>query len=447
MSLNNGKSKKRFIKIIIIAAAILLVTAGVLFYIFRDRLFEKEVRPDAARVLPTEEMLAAAQASGYRPDLQWMRIKALLIADSQTSPYILSWYLLPGQLLSMTPGQSEFIDASDQALLMRLYVAQGDRNAATRLSDAIAKDFADGSGGLLGALPIGDIERLSGKAPPDAYVPELEPGGRITGTSLEAGSAYMRALLEYTARWGGAEENKRIHELAGALFSTDTGFIDDYVIVMTQTSDLMVGLTDYEEFFSDTVEEAETYRAFKLCSADLRAFQILAATDVSYAPMYDRALEIIRGGYISGSVPLFALAYSEEQGDYFYFSGEEARVDAVSSIRTMLHLAEVGELPRESLSWIREQIFNVGYIYTEYDILSGAAASNVDATEAYGLILRIAVEEGDEDLYSRTLTRMIRSLATLDTSPARFMIFRKSGERRNMTVAADNLSTLFAMTD
>jgi hypothetical protein len=330
---------------------------------------------------------------------------------------------------------------------LRLYVAQGDRQAANRLSDAIAKDFADGNGGLLGALPNVDIERLSGKVPTDAFAPELEPGGRITGTSLEAGSTYMRALLEFTARWGGTEEIKRIHELAGALYSPETGFIDDYVIMMTQTSYLMVGLTDYEEYFSDTVEEAGTYRAFKLSSADLRAFQILAATDASYAPMYDRALEIVSGGYISGSVPLFALAYSEEEGDYFYFSGEEARVDAVSSIRTMLHLAEVGELPRESLSWIREQIFNVGYIYTEYDILSGAAASNVEATEAYGLILRIAVEEGDADLYARTLTRLTRSLATLDTSPARYMIFRKSGERRNITFAADNLNAFFAMTD
>lgn len=441
----NGNFNKSYIKTGIAAVAAVLVAAGILTFIFRENLFGKGMRPDAARVRPTEEMLTAAATAGYSANLQFMRMKALLISDPETSPYILSWYLLPGQLLSMTPAQSEFIDATDQALLLRIYIARGDRKAASRLSDAIAKDFADGSGGILGARPIAEIGRFSGKGPIFSFAPELEPENRITGTSLEAGSAYLRALLEYASRWGGSEGDQRIRELSAALYSEDTGFIDDYAVVTIQKTDWLVGLTDYDQY-TGSGEAGKTYRVFKLSAPDLRAFQILSATDASYAPMYDRALQIVRGGLISGNVPLYALAYSEEESEYIYFTGEEARVDAVSSLKTMLSLSEVGALPRESLSWIREQIFNIGYIYTKYDIITGVAASDVEATEAYGLILRIAVSEGDTDLYARTLTRLTRSLATLDTSPARYMIFRKTGERRNMTFAADNLSVVMAMT-
>ena len=445
MKFRDEKNKGTGLRIAIIAAAVILIAAGVLLFIFRDRIFERGIKPDAARVVPTDEMLAEVGAGGYRPDLQLSRMKKLMVKDSETSPYILSWYLLPGQLQTMTPAQSAFVDVTDQALLMRFYIAKGDRKSAKKLSDAIAKDFSDGSGGLLGTLPIEDIERLTGKAPTAAYAPELEPADRVTGTSIEADFSYLRALLEYTGRWGGTEEWERIGALAGAIYQPESGFINDHVVVPSPTSEWMVGLVDYAEYLEEMALEPETYRAMKLCAIDLRALQILASADESYAPMFERALQIVREGQISGEVPLFALAYSEGEGDYIYFTGQEARADTVSSLRTMLHLSEVSALPRESLSWIREQIFNIGYLYSEYDIITGTAASDVEATEAYGLILQIAVTEGDFDLYARTLTRLSRSLATLETSPARYMIFREEGERRRVTTAADNLTALLAM--
>ena len=456
--LGNGRFESRHMKVTdehpgrtglrvaIIAAAVLLVTFGVLLFVFRDRIFVRGLKPDAARAVPTEEMLAAVEAGGFRPDLQRSRMTKIMIKDPETSPYILSWLLLPGQLNSMTPAQSAYIDVTDQALLMRLYIARGDRKSAKQLSDAIARDFSDDSGGLLGTRPIEEIEGLRGKAPTEAYAPELEPADRVTGTSLEAECAYLRALLEYTGRWGGVPEWERIQTLANVIYSPQSGFYNDHVVVPDTRSDWIVGLTDYEEFKKEMAVEPETFRAMKLCALDLRALEILANADASYEPMFEDALRIVREGQISEDVPLFALAYSEEGGDYVYSTGAEARVDAVSSLRTMLHLSEVGALPTASLSWIREQIFNLGYIYTQYDIINGIAASDVEATEAYGLILGIAVAEGDYDLYVRTLARVSRSLATLDTSPARNMIFRKASERRNMTTAADNLSLLLAMT-
>jgi|LSQX01.1.fsa_nt_gb hypothetical protein len=446
MKLATDKPGKPILRIAPIAVAALILIAGILIFVFRDRIFEKGIRPDAARAVPTGEMIRAAEKSGFGSDPQYGRMKALLIADAKTSPYILSWYLLPGQLLSMTPGQSAYVDASDQAILMRLYVARGDRRAARALSEAIATDFADGTGGLLDTLSIESVGRLSGKSPVEAYVPELEQADRIEGSSLEASLSYMRALLEYTGRWGGTEEWERIRSIASSIYTPETGFLQDHVILASQTENLMVGLVDYEEYFDGIIEPPMVFRALKLSALDLRALQILATTDATYAPMYEEALGIVRGGYISAGVPLYALAYSPTDGDYFFFTGEEARISAVPSLQTMLSLAEVGELPRESLSWIREQIYNVGFIYTEYDIISGATASETEATEAYGLILRIALVEGDTDLYSRTLTRLSRSMATLDTSPARYMIFRKWGERRNMVFAADNLSVLMATT-
>lgn len=446
MSVRFGESSKKAWRIILIGFIILIAVAGGMLFVFRDRIFYSGPKPAANSYAPTREMLEAASEQGYRPDLLRMRLNALLIDDSQTGPYVLSWYLLPGQLLSMTPAQSAYIDLTDQALLMRLYVARKDRSSAAKLSAAIAQDFDDGNGGFFGARRIDQIDRLSGKAPTADIAAEHEPTDRNPGTSLEAECAYLRALLEYHARWGKAEDWERIRNAALSVQSEDGTLLQDYAFVPTDTSEWPVAIINLDVYLEERDEPVEMYRAMKLCAPDLRAFLLLAQTDAQYEPLYNDALEILRGGYISDRLPLFALAYSTDNEDYIYTAGGDAKVDAISSIKTMLRLSEVGALPVQSLAWIREQIYNSGFIYTEYDIITGAAASPTEATEAYGLILLIAISEGDENLYARTLDRLRRSMATLETSPARYMIFRKVGDYRNMTTATDNLTVLLAMT-
>jgi len=286
---------------------------------------------------------------------------------------------------------------------------------------------------------------FSDSAPKYDYFPEMEDPDLTAGISLEADCAYLRALLEYYSKWGTQEDWKRIEELAALIYSADGQFLHDRVIDPLQSPDLLVGLEDNQAFLDANPEIIEAYPALMLSALDLQAFRMLAEADEKYRPMYEDALALVKGGLLTEDLPLFSLAFSEQSGGYVFYVGKETEVQLIPSLKTMLHLAEVGELPKESLAWIKEQIFNSGYLYERYDIISGNSTSEIEDTEAYGLVLQIAVASGDTDLYLRTLSRLERSLATMDSSAAKYLIFRGTGNKRNMVTAKDNLQTLLGM--
>jgi len=436
-----GKNLKWFI---LIPATLILVIAIVLFIIFREQIFYNRIDYTVQKYVPSEEMLAGIEEEGYIPSYMYSKTKEILIRKQGTSPYILSWYFLPGQLESMKPGQSQYLEATDQILLLRLYVAQGEKKSAKTLLKAIEKDFTDDNGNMVGHRSISEISAISDSAPKNAYVPELEDPLLTAGVSLEANCAYLRALLEYYSKWGTPEDWSRIEELAALIYS-DGQFLYDRVFDPLQPIAILAGLEDSQAFLDANPEIIEAYPTLMLAALDLQAFRMLAEADEKYQPMYEDALVLVEGGLLTEEVPLFSLAFSEESGGYVFYIGEEAEVQLVPSLKTMLHLAEVGELPKESLAWIKEQIFNSGYLYERYDIISGKPTSEIEATEAYGLVLQIAAVSGDTDLYLRTLSRLERSLATLDSSAAKYLIFRGVEKKRNMITAKDNLQTMLGM--
>lgn len=438
----SGKNLKWFV---LIPVLILLVAASVILIVFREQIFYERIDYTVQKYAPSEEMRAGIGQEGYIPSYMYSKTKEMLIRKQGTSPYILSWYLLPGQLSGMTDGQSQYLESTDQILLLRLYVKEGDRKSAKTLLKAIDKDFTDDNGNIVGHRLITEITRLSGKAPKNAYVTELENPDLTTGVSLEADCAYLRALLEYYARWGTADDWSRIEELATLIYPQGGQFLYDRVVDPVQSANFLVGLEDSEAFLDANPEISEAYPALMLSALDLEAFRMLADADPKYQPMYEDALALVKGGLLTENVPLYSLAYSKDAGGYVYYAGKETEVQLVPSLKTMLHLAEVGELPKESLAWVKEQIFNSGYLFERYDIISGNPKSDAEATEAYGLVLQISAAAGDADLYLRTLSRLERSLATMDTSAAKYLIFRSAGSSRNMITAEDNLQTLLGL--
>lgn len=436
-----GKNLKWFV---LIPVTILLVLSIVLFIIFREQLFYKRIDYPVQKYAPTEEMLNAIDREGYVPSYMLAKTKKLLINKQGTSPYILSWYLLPGQLESMTAGQSQYLEATDQILLLRLYVAKGDKKSCKTLMKAINKDFTDDNGNIVGYRFISEIGAISDSAPKNEYRLEMENPDMTGGVSLEANCAYLRALLEYYSKWGTLKDWERIEELAALIYS-DGHFLHDRVFDPLQPTDILVGLDDSQAYLDANPEISEAYPTLMISALDVQAFRMLAEADEKYRPMYDDALALIEGGLLSDNLPLFALASSEAYGGYIFYTGKEAEVQLVPSLKIMLHLAEVGKLPKESLAWVKEQLFNSGYLYVSYDIISGNPTSEIEATEAYGLVLQIAATAGDTDLYLRTLSRLERSLATAKSSPAQYMIFRNAENKRYQVTAEDNLQTLIGM--
>lgn len=444
----NDEADRKFGKnlkwIILIPVTVLLVLSIVLFIIFREQIFYNRIEYTVKKYAPTEEMLAGIEEEGYTPSYMYSKTREILIRKQGTSPYIPSWYLLPGQLGSMTAGQSQYLEATDQILLLRLYVAKGDKKSAKTLLKAIEKNFTDDNGNIVGHRLISEIGSISDSAPKYDYFPAMEDPDMTAGVSLEANCAYLRALLEYYSRWGTQENWTRIEELSALIYS-DGLFLYDRAFDPLQPIAILAGLEDSQAFLDANPEISEAYPTLMLSALDLQAFRMLAEADGKYQPMYEDALALVEGGLLTEDLPLFSLAFSEQSGGYVFYIGKEAEVQLVPSLKAMLHLAEVGKMPKESLAWIKEQIFNSGYLYERYDIINGNPTSEIEATEAYGLVLQIAVAADDTDLYLRTLSRLERSLATLDSSAAKYLIFRSADNKRIMVTAKDNLQTLLGM--
>ena len=71
-------------------------------------------------------------------------------------------------------------------------------------------------------------------------------------------------------------------------------------------------------------------------------------------------------------------------------------------------------------------------------MMSGAP-SETEASEAYPLVLYLAVIKGDNDLFAATYNAMMRNYATLDTSVALYDFFRNADDSRIAVYARENL--------
>ena len=128
-----------------------------------------------------------------------------------------------------------------------------------------------------------------------------------------------------------------------------------------------------------------------------------------------------------------------------YYADADAQADLVTSLKITLHLADEGKAPQNTILWIKEQLYNQGMLYKSYDLISGQAATTEESVEAYGIVLQIAREVDDADLYGKALERLEYHLATNSLSKAKSTVFRQLDGSRVVVYAKDNLETLLGV--
>ena len=191
-------------------------------------------------------------------------------------------------------------------------------------------------------------------------------------------------------------------------------------------------------------EPLATIEVLRLSSIDLFAMQQLAQLDDRWQSLYERYLPIVRDGFISDNLPLYALGYIENAG-YLTFSGDSPSVNTEEALLTLLHLCEVGEDNARSISWLRDQLFNRRAVYESYHIAQAHATSSVESVPAYAIIARIARIKEDADLYQAAVNRLLWHQATSQTSAARSAVFRQDTEGMIHVMASDNALALLAL--
>jgi len=443
-SYRSGSIHNKFRKIYIVIPAALIITVLVALYLlFANGFFYK--RHDIGTLQRTfgEDIRTVINASPVSASDLAARTSALLKTSAKTDPYVVSWYVLPGSIKSQPALLSEYLLVSDQILLLRSYIASDKKDAARSLSDSIERDFKGDNGYLVPCLKSTDV--LSGEGSPfqtDTSYDEL-PAGTY---SFEETVGYLRALLEYYEKWGNESDWARITVIADLLASDGSVFPEDLTLIGTTPAPVITGENrDVVSLPEDQVASDGSYSGILLSGIDLEVFRMLAVIDTKYQPLYDKAVEIVEGGYISQQLPLFAYAYTQSTGGYTYTSGNATEVDLVSSLKVILHLAEEGKAPAASLSWIKEQLYNQGILYKTYNVISGEAISEEECTEGYGIALQIARAADDPNLFDAALSCVENHLATKSNSAALNAIFRNTDSSRIVVYAKDNLETLLGV--
>jgi len=443
----SASMQKRFRKIYVLIPVILILLAGtVLLVLYLNGFFYNRKDIQAKAAASPEEITALAKDTKIVPADMLSRIHSLLIGKTNTSPFITSWYALPGTISSVTELQSEYLVTTDQIDLLRYYIKTGNKDSAKQLSGAIAADFT-GEGGFL--VPYRKVSELTSLSAPQPVFPTnaaYEEPPVMASQSMEATVAYIRALLEYYEKWGQASDWTHIEKLADLLFSGDGVFTENLAITAATPSLVPTGENqDIVSTVEGQVSTGGTFTTLSLSALDLEVFRMLGLADTKYKMLYDKALAILSGAMISEDLPLFAIGYSQNSEGYVYYADADAQADLVTSLKITLHLADEGKAPQNTILWIKEQLYNQGMLYKSYDLISGQAATTEESVEAYGIVLQIAREVDDADLYGKALERLEYHLATNSLSKAKSTVFRQMDGSRVVVYAKDNLETLLGV--
>ncbi len=448
---SNAKFRKIALICGISVAAVILVAVGI-YFLIHNGVFYKKTDTDGKSYELTPEMQATVSETAFHRGYMFSGTVRLLSENRLMDPWVLSWYVIPGTTRSVPAMESAYVDSFDQVLLLESYVKDGKRSKAESLIKAIDDYLTDSSGYLLAFRKADDLAYGSDRKKAEsceqnedqAYLLLSEPP-----VSMKATTGYLRALLDYYDKWGSSRTLDKIKTLAGKIFSygdqTSYRAADQMAmptpIPVTEKSLITPMPDDTENTLPEGSEKKKdqllSLTGTELAAMDLEAMRRAAILLPEYKEKYEETVRIVKEGKISGDLPLYAWMYTS--GGYMYYTGSQTNVDLVSSLYVMVHLAEIGQFDDEGYAWISQQIYNTGFLYTSYDMMSGDPSSDVESSEGYALVLYLSVIKGDDHLFSATYNAMMRNYATLSTSDALYTFFRNIPESRISVYARENL--------
>jgi len=357
------------------------------------------------------ELRSIASDNGIVSDYLWYRTKSLMLPGD--TPLIPSYVTIAGRLSYQGEEVSDECLISDQGLLLKAYVRLADRRSAQALKDEVLSSYTFEN------LNNGDL------------------------------SSWLDAYLEYYSHYGTDSDKEEIVRLAAILFDEEGNMREETLSVAVYEQSGFVSTVEVQEDAESTLEqgtEAEGYtytqvRGIELKSVNLRMIRSLEENNLLPEGSFEKNLSLVKGGFISSSIPLYAYAYVDES--YVYAHDVAAAIDVQSSIVTMRHLSEVGEVDSDAYTWLKRQLINGAVLGDEFYIYTGATGGN-EAVDIYPDIMHIAIECDDMDLYELSSTLEGSRVATYSSSPALYMIYREESERFTF-YARENLDVLLAV--
>ncbi len=138
-----------------------------------------------------------------------------------------------------------------------------------------------------------------------------------------------------------------------------------------------------------------------LCFADLKSIKQLGDSEEEETDLYKNTLKLVTQGYLGDGFPLYYNWYDYEKEEY-----QKDDLNMAETLVTLLHLAEVGELKVETISWLKTTVNNGG-IKARYTINGEVVKGyNYESTAIYAILVMLSEEIGDQELLNQALVRM-----------------------------------------
>ena len=388
--------KKRAIVIIGVAAAAAVLLALYLIYI---NVFVNKHRFDLthAKTGGSEYRNIAAEYS-IMPSYMWRRIANILQEDE----FIMSDHLLEGRLAYQDAEPSGKYLLTDQSLLLLKHIAAGERSDAVKLVKRINRDMHNDDGSYRHA--------------------SYKDGTADPSYSNTDEIIFLEAYVEYYSAYGGSDDLENIKRLIGVVFD-EKGALKPEKLHSTTYASTEENLEQKESTFDFT--------GVKISDIDLELISNLEKNKLLPEGSYDNALKIVQGAQVSADTPYYAYAYSvSDTGEivYIYSGGSAGAISVAESLKTMINLAQTGQLPDAVYYQFKSNLINDGILYEYYYLTTGVSGGK-EIQGAYSDTLLLARYKEDKDLY-RTVCAMISPrVATNKQSKALYLIFRDENNR------------------
>ena len=145
----------------------------------------------------------------------------------------------------------------------------------------------------------------------------------------------------------------------------------------------------------------EKSNRLSLCYADFRTLKDMSNNDSRFKKIYSNSLETIKGGYINDKFPFYYNYYDYKNKVYDHNS-----INSTEGMMTLWHLAEIGELPDTTVTWIKDTIKNTG-ILGRYNVDGSVVKGyEYESTAVYAIAVLISNEVGDDELTNLALGKM-----------------------------------------
>jgi len=185
-------------------------------------------------------------------------------------------------------------------------------------------------------------------------------------------------------------------------------------------------------FYDTSSHQASTEGA--LAYYDLSTLKYFESTSKASRKMYQKQLEVVRGGYLGDAFPLYANSYDWKNKIY---SNDDMNTSEV--LETIFHLSQIGEAKEVSINWLQHQVDN-NTLYNTYST-NGGVVDKGHSAGSYAIAALIFASEKNSKMYHKAMDLAWKYQVTDEQSP----IYGGIGiAKQNEAYSFNNLTTLLA---